>query len=275
MMDLIVADSLKDRRQTLRSQRQLKFWQSCWRCFVLSGSAVALLWVMSRPAWIIRDRSQVELQGNQLVPSSRLYEQLSLQFPQSLWQLSTPQLSRQLEALPAIEKAEVTRQLFPPKLIITLSERQPVAVALSSQQVRGYLDHQGNFIPANAYQGSQNRAKLPKQPLFLGYNDQYRRFWQGLYPALPTSTVKIQSINGQNPSNVTLQTSLGPVYLGSNLALFPQQLQTLNRMTQLTARVPITRVAYLDLSNPQAPALELKPAPQKTPPPSSANVKKP
>ncbi len=274
-MDFIVADSLKDRRQTLRSQRQLKFWQSCWRLSVLSGAGVALVWVMSWPAWTIRDRSQVELQGNQLVPSSRLYEQLSLKFPQSLWQLSTPQLSRQLEALPAIEKAEVTRQLFPPKLVITVSERQPVAVALSSPQGRGYLDRQGNFIPANTYQGSQNIAKLPKNLLFSGYNEQYRRFWQGAYPALQASTVKIQSINGQNPSNLILQTALGPVYLGSNLALFPQQLQTLNRMTPLTARVPMARVAYLDLSNPQSPSLELKPTPKPNPQKSSSDVKKP
>lgn len=258
MTDLTVADSLKDRRQALKSQRRLKVGQTFWRFSVLFAGVGALVWVISWPDWVIRDRSQVILKGNQWVSTDKLYQQLPLTYPQTVWKLSTAELSRKMEALPFLEKVEVTRQLLPAQLTITVAERQPVAIAFNTQG-KGYLDEQGQLIPATAYHHKNSKLTLPKTPQFIGYDNQYKEFWRKAYPLLQASNVKIQTINGLNPSNVTLITDLGLVYLGSNLGKFPQQLQTLNRLKKLPGRVPKNRLAYIDLTEPDTPGIELKP----------------
>jgi cell division protein FtsQ len=70
-----------------------------------------------------------------------------------------------------------------------------------------------------------------------------------------------------------MKTDLGMVYLGSNLSQFPQQLQVLNLMKQLPSRVPPHRVAYIDLTQPKAPSVQITmPSPKQSP---ASNVKKP
>ncbi|MGL5033225.1 MAG: cell division protein FtsQ/DivIB [Microcystaceae cyanobacterium] len=264
MTDLTVADSLKDRRQALKSKRRLKGGQTFWRFSVLFAGVGALVWVISWPDWVIRDRSQVILKGNQWVSRDQLYQQLPLTYPQIVWKLSTEQLSRKMEALPFLEKVEVTRQLLPAQLTITVAERHPVAIAFKGKK-KGYLDAGGKFIPTTAYQDKNPKRILPQTPQFLGYGNQYTEFWRKAYPLLQVSPVKIQTINGLNPSNITLTTDLGLVHLGSNLAKFPQQLQTLNRLQKLPGRVPKNRLAYIDLTAPDAPSIELKAAAKPSP----------
>lgn len=272
MTELVVSDTLKDRRRALKNQRQLKVWQSLWRFSVLFGAVGGLVWFMSWPEWSIRDRRQIQLQGNQWIASNYLYQQIPLTYPQSIWQLSTQQVSQKMARIPALEKVDVTRQLFPLRLTITVRERHPVALAVT-EQGKGFLDREGIFIPAQAYEQSSKNPKLPKTPLFLGYDAQYQPLWKNLYPLLSQSSVKIAVINGHNPSNVTLKTDLGTVYLGSNLSLFPQQLQVLNRMKKLPSRVPPQRIAYIDLTQPNSPSVQITLPSQS--PTITGNVKKP
>ena len=272
MTDLVVSDSLKDRRRTLKNQRQLKVWQSLWRFSVLCSAVGGLVWLMSWPEWSIRDRTQVQLKGNQWVSSDQLYKQVPLVYPQSIWQLSTQQISQKMSTIPSLEKVDVTRQLLPAQLTITVRERRPVALAVTTEGP-GFVDREGIFIPAASYEKTAIQVKLPKSPLFLGYDPQYQTFWKNLYPLLDQSSVKIDIINGRNPSNLTMKTDLGMVYLGSNLSQFPQQLQVLNLMKQLPSRVPPHRVAYIDLTQPKAPSVQITmPSPKQSP---ASNVKKP
>lgn len=271
MTDLIVSDSLKNRRQALKSQRRLKVWQSLWRFSSLLAITGGLFALMSRPEWTIRDKSQITLSGNKFLASAQLYRLIPLSYPQSIWQLSTQQLGQKMETIPPLSKVEITRQLFPAQLTVAVQERQPIAIAVSSQE-KGFLDKEGIFIAQSFYQPINPSMKLPKSPQFLGFSSQYKKFWQKIYPLIQLSPVKINSIDGRNPSNILLTTELGSVHLGSDSSQLTEQLQVLARMKKLPSHVPSYRIAYIDLSNSAFPSIQLKPKPK---PALLSNIKKP
>jgi cell division protein FtsQ len=140
---------------------------------------------------------------------------------------------------------------------VAVQERQPVAIALADEGL-GYLDEEGNYIPGKLY-SKEIQNKLPKVPQFLGFDPQYRSFWQSHLHRIQQSPVNIRIINGNNPSNITLTTNLGVVFLGSDLSRFDQQLQTLEKMQNLPRRIPKERLAFIDLTNPDNPSVQLKP----------------
>jgi cell division protein FtsQ len=271
MTDLIVSDSLKNRRQALKSQRRLKVWQSLWRISVLLGMAGGLFWLMSRPEWTIRDKSQITLSGNQFIPSSKLYGLLPLRYPHSIWQLSTQELGEKMETIPPLAKVEITRQLFPAQLNIAVQEKQPIAIAVSNEG-KGFLDKEGNFIAQSFYEPLKPGLKLPNSPKFLGYSPQYKKFWQKIYPLIQSSPVKISMIDGRSSTNIILVTEIGRVHLGADVNQLTKQIQTLARMKKLPSRIPASRIAYLDLSNVASPSIQLKAQPK---PSLLSNIKKP
>ena len=268
MTDLVVSDSLKNRRAELMWQRRWKRLRSCWQFVAVCGLAGGMVWVMSWPEWSIRSPQQVTFQGNQLVTSETLQQSLPLEYPQAIWQLSTQQLD-ELVQNPALSAVEITRQLFPAQLTIAVQERQPLAIAVSDQGL-GYLDGDGNYIPAKLY-SKEIRSKLPQTPQFLGYEAQYRSFWQTHRTRIQQSPVNIRFINGNNPSNISLTTAMGTVFLGSDLSQFDRQLTVLEEMQNLPSLIAKERLVFIDLSNPDDPRIQLKPQT----PVAAATVKKP
>ncbi|MGA1623054.1 MAG: cell division protein FtsQ/DivIB [Synechocystis sp.] len=269
MTDLVVSDSLKNRREELMWQRRWKRLRACWQFIGVCGLAGGMVWVMSWPEWSIRSPQQVTFQGNELVSSATLHQTLPLAYPQAIWQLSTDRLRLELEQSPPLAAVAVTRQLFPAQLKIAVQERQPLAIAVSEQGL-GYLDVEGNYIPAKVY-SPEVRAKLPQTPQFLGYEPQYRSFWQTHQRRIQQSPVKIRIINGNNPTNISLTTAMGTVFLGSDLSQFDRQLTVLEEMQNLPKLVAKERLFFIDLSNPDDPRIQL------TPPPPSAvdSIKEP
>lgn len=259
MTDLVVSDSLKNRREELMWQRRWKRLRSCWQFVCVCSLAGGMVWVMSWPEWSIRSDRQVEFEGNELLSRETLYENLPLEYPQAIWQLSTQQLGDELGQNPGLLKVEVTRQLFPAQLNVAVQERQPVAIAVADEGL-GYLDGEGNYIPGKLY-SKEIQNKLPKVPQFLGFTSQYRPFWQTQRHLIQQSPLNIRIINGNNPSNISLTTDLGVVFLGSDLSRFPQQLEVLEKMRDLPQRIPKERLLFIDLTNPDNPTVQLKPQP--------------
>ncbi|WP_238546750.1 cell division protein FtsQ/DivIB [Synechocystis sp. PCC 6714] len=252
-----MSDSLKDRREQLMWQRRWKRLRSCWQFVCVCGLTGGMVWMMSWPEWSIRSNRQVEFLGNKLVSRETLYEDLDLEYPQAIWQLSTQALGDELAKNPALLKVEVTRQLLPAQVNVAVQERQPVAIAVADQGL-GYLDGNGNYIPATLY-SQQVRNALPQTPQFLGYGSQYRSFWQTHQVRIQQSPVNIRIINGNNPTNISLTTDLGLVFLGSDLSQFERKLQVLEKMQNLPSRVPKERLLFIDLTNADSPSIRLRP----------------
>jgi cell division protein FtsQ len=266
---------LAERRRKLRWQRRLRILQTSWRAVAVSGFTIGLVWVATLPDWMLRDASQIEVEGNKFLSAETVRELLPLKYPQFLLTLQPKTLTQRLESQAPIAEATVSRHLFPPGLTVRIQERYPVAIVYSSlpQSDRpmvqkpgqaeptqptpiALLDERGTVIPYENYMALNRSRQLPSLKI-VGMQDQYRTQWTSLYQQVSRSPVKVQEIDWQEPGNLILHTELGKVYFGSYSSRFAEQLRTLDQMRQLPEKVEVSEVDYIDLRNPQAPLVEL------------------
>ncbi len=254
---------LVSRRQTLRRQRRLKLVVIIWQILAVGGLALGLLWAITQPIWLITKQEQLSVEGNQLLSDRAILSLIPLDYPQSLWGIQPQVLAQNLESHSPIAKAKISRHLFPPSLIIKITERRPVAitqfkskVGTHNSQKMGWLDAHGNWIPLESFSALERTESLPTLKV-IGFTEQYRQYWHPLYQSLSRSPVKIFEINWQDPGNLILTTELGVVHLGPYSSRFTEQLNVLDRMRELPNKIDARKMAYIDLKNPESPLIQL------------------
>ncbi|MEC4804635.1 MAG: FtsQ-type POTRA domain-containing protein [Jaaginema sp. PMC 1079.18] len=251
---------LKTRRQELKRRRQLKLLQATWRSLLATGMAWGLFWVLTQPNWVIRDPEQIDVEGNKLLSPQAVRSRLSLSYPQSLWQLEPQKLSQEIANTAPIAEAKVIRSILPPRLTIEIQERQPVAIAISAdnQQILGLIDAQGIFIVQESEMSLAESQDLPKLKV-IGFNSHQTWDWSAIYQAAQTANIDLDTIifNVQNPQNLILNSDLGAIYLGPYTTRFPQQLEVLANLQELSNQVQANQIDYIDLTNPNSPTVHL------------------
>jgi cell division protein FtsQ len=99
-----------------------------------------------------------------------------------------------------------------------------------------------------------------------GFHVRYRSQWSQLYETLQSSPVEIQEIDLRSPNNLIIQTEVGTIHLGGyDARRLSEQLAILPQLRQLTSDPQAPRVDYVDLANPQVPAVKLAEPPASPP----------
>jgi cell division protein FtsQ len=259
-------NELTTRRKKLRHARRIKSFQSLWRTLFVGGMATGLVWAITLPDWVIRSPGQIVIEGNHFLSAKAIRSLLPLSYPQSILQVQPQAIAKSLEAQGPIAKATVSRQLLPPGLTIQVKERKPVAIAKpptspnsktsTTNPAAGLVDEQGIWMPKSSYTELEQNLELPTLKV-IGQNEQYRPYWSEAYQALARSAVQVFEIDWQNPSNLILKTDLGNVHLGPYSSRFSEQLGILDRMRELPTHVSPSKIAYIDLKNPDFPAIQM------------------
>lgn len=298
---------LSHRRKTLRQQRRRQLICGIWRILAISGLAGGLSWAATQPVWVIKQPEQINIEGNQIISDQGVRSLLSLSYPQSLLRIEPKTVAQQLEAKQTlIAKASVSRQLFPPSLTVTVEEREPVVTAVSvnpnlpptpaaaspnnQPQTKetnkpeeaipappatipvGLIDPKGTWIPIENYNSAGQPLPLPTLRI-IGDRQQYLPHWAQMYQILRRSPVKVTEIDWQNPANVILKTDIGTVHLGIYSSQFADQLAVLDQMRQLSNQVNGQQIAYIDLTDPNSPAIQLQYPTNQLQPESGQNLK--
>jgi cell division protein FtsQ len=147
------------------------------------------------------------------------------------------------------------------------------------------LDQQGKVAPLSSYPSLQKSGKLPPlkvlglfkaapadaiaasgipalksaaQPVVIDSQRQFQ--WVTLYEILHRNPVKVSTIDWQSSSNLIIKTQLGTAHLGPFGSKFADQLQALDKMRKLPSQVSPQQLAHVDLRNPDAPLLEMRPS---------------
>ncbi|MDJ0713173.1 MAG: FtsQ-type POTRA domain-containing protein [Prochloraceae cyanobacterium] len=264
---LISANEIEQKRQQLQRQRKIEFCQGLWRLLILTSLSGGLCWAIANPLWIIRGQSQIKIKGNQFVATRAIREAISVFESESLLQLSPQELIQHLKSTAPVEQATISRQLFPTTITIEVKETLPVAIALSPKKTLdrsgsytrevGFLDERGTWISKNSYHTDKKGFKLPTLKI-SGSPKHYLPYWQKLYQLIDRSSVQIDELNWQDPNNIILETELGKVHLGADISKFSQQLSVLSQMRKLPDRIQLNQIAYIDLTNPQSPKIQLQ-----------------
>jgi cell division protein FtsQ len=256
---------LTSRRKKLRRARRMKSFQSLWRTLFVGGMATSLVWAITLPNWVIRSSEQIVIEGNHFLSTKAIRSLLRLSYPQSILQVHPQAIAKSLEASGPIAKATVSRQLLPPGLTIQVKERKPVALAKASTNqnlknnpnaAAGLVDEQGVWMPKSSYTQLDQNLELPTLKV-IGDNQQYRPYWTEVYQAVNRSAVQVFEIDWQDPGNLILKTELGSVHFGPYGSRFTEQLGILDRMRELPTHVSPSKIAYIDLKNPDSPAIQM------------------
>ncbi|MDC0835108.1 Cell division protein FtsQ [Geitlerinema sp. FC II] len=261
----ISARDLSDRRQHLRRQRGWKRLRGSFRFLVVSALAGGVFWGVTRPDWTIRNPDRVRIEGNQWLSDDVVRAALPIAYPEPLLHLDPQEIADVLEASTPIAEAIVRRELLPPRLVVRVRERRPVAVAYLVEPHTGtarpgdrvgLLDASGFWMPIENYE-VLNRLTLPSLRV-LGSSDRYRNDWAIAYRALETTPVDISELDWRDPTNLILTTrELGTVHLGPFDDRFSERLEALDRLRNLPETVDLSQIAYIDLRDPDAPRLQL------------------
>ncbi|MDY7053965.1 cell division protein FtsQ/DivIB [Limnospira fusiformis] len=251
---------LGTRRRQLRRQRRLKLVRVIWQVLAVGGISGGVFWGISQPIWLIKEAEQVEIKGNQLLSQHNIRSHLPLSYPQSVWQIQPSAIQQALIDNAPISEAIVIRQVFPPRLTIEVTEREPVAIAQppigtttpGTEAIVGWLDAEGSWMPLSSYTELEQTGQLPNLRV-IGNFEIYRPHWQQMYSDLSRSPVDIHEIDWQNPANIILMTEIGEVHIGSYSTHFWEQLQVIDRMRKLPEQVDVSQVDYIDLRNPNSP----------------------
>jgi cell division protein FtsQ len=85
----------------------------------------------------------------------------------------------------------------------------------------------------------------------------YQKEWPALYQAIRQSPVKISEIDWRKPDNLILTTEIGRVHIGSYGSDLPQKLIALDQLRNLNNSIAQEKIAFIDLSNPKNPTIEI------------------
>jgi cell division protein FtsQ len=274
-MASVSRSELSQRRKQLRRQRRAQRFQAFGRFMIVAGIAAGAVWTVRQPIWVIRQVDQIKVEGNQYLSDHTIQKLVPIQYPQSIFRTQPQQIVTTLKQKAPLAEVRVERQLFPPGLIIRIKEQTPVATVNSKVDAKyrvenhqtdrslpppdSLLDEQGNVIPLETYTGLEQQIKLPGLKV-LGNPEPYRQKWREFYQLIKSSGIPVQQVDWRDSNNLILVTDLGVVHLGTygTGTVFRQQLRALEALRKLPEKVPKHQIIYIDLRNPNAPALQKK-----------------
>ncbi len=204
-----------DRRKQLKRQRRSQFWKATWRTSATLSFALGLGWLFKSPGWQVQKASQIKIVGNRQLSTQALETFVPLTFPTSLLRVKPIEIKAMLEQNTHVDQVLVRRQLFPPRIVIQVHERPPVAVATclgcllvvknsaTAQPITvgpadlWLLDDQGIPLPLESYPKLGQTNKAPEL-VVSSY----------LKPLTPqqAKAVSLKNISGQ-PTLVTLDSN--------------------------------------------------------------------
>lgn len=122
------------------------------RQWLLGVAALVLVGIFASPLWgprVLRELAffhvrKVEVIGARYTPPDEILDRLHVDTTRSIWDPLTP-LAARVESHPQVEHALVARR-FPGTLIVTVTERRPVALAPTPDGLRA-LDEHGHTLP--------------------------------------------------------------------------------------------------------------------------------
>ena len=254
-------------RRALRQRRRRRQLHDIGQLLLLALASAALFQVLLQNWWL-RDVTQIELIGSQLVTAERLLDSGGLSLPTSLFTLSPPQLEQHLiETLP-LQRVRVERLLAPARLRLLMEDR--IAVARAERQgpvgmETGFLDREGRWLSTADHRGL-GASPLPTGLRVEGWSQRHRPLLLTLWKTLPRLDTPVASVRFSDSGALTLVTSgpLGMVRLGiidHDLERKLQAMEHLHRQLSADRTRAAQPLAFADLSNPDQPELGLSSEP--------------
>ena len=249
-----------ERRRQLRQQRRQELLRQLWRITLFSTAAACLGWGLLREGWVLRNPDQIEVLGSSQVSREQVIREAQLRLPQPLLSLKPQELAQRLAAGLPVEQVQVSRLMLPPRLRISLVEREAVAQAQrrsSKGMERGYVDRLGNWMTSRQKRGSgTNRTP---QVMVIGWQERLRAPLAEVMAQEDQLGSTLQQVRFEPNGSLWLRTAaLGDVHLGLPDERLSRRLDVLRHLsTHLPKQIKTLKIQSIDLSDPEQPELGL------------------
>lgn len=204
---------------------------------------IAALLVLGSPLWaplLLRRMDffrvrRLEIVGTRYIAPGDIVARASVDTTRSVWDPTGP-VSDRVRSYPGIEAARVTRKL-PGTLVITVIERQPVALVSGPQGFRAY-DARGVALPVDLTKG------LVDAPVIARADTALLRLLGELRAGLPALYQRVSEVKRAGANELLFQLAEAPVRAPATVTL-----DDLNQIESVEAdlRRRGARVAELDL----------------------------
>ena len=249
-----------ERRRQLRQQRRQERLRQLWRISLFSAAAAGLGWGLLRQGWVLRNPDQIEVMGSSQVSREQVIREAQLRLPQPLLGLNPRELAQRLSAGLPVEQVQVSRLMLPPRLRISLVEREAVAQAQrrsSKGMERGYVDRLGNWMTSRQ-QRSSGTNRTP-QVMVMGWQERLRAPLAEVIAQQDELGSTLQQVRFEPNGSLWLRTAaLGDVHLGLPDERLSRRLDVLRHLsTHLPKQIKTLKIQSIDLSDPEQPELGL------------------
>lgn len=249
-----------ERRRQLRQQRRQERLRQLWRITLFNAAAAGLGWGLLREGWVLRNPDQIEVLGSSQVSREQVIREAQLRLPQPLLSLKPQELAQRLAAGLPVEQVQVSRLMLPPRLRISLVEREAVAQAQrrsSKGMERGYVDRLGNWMTSRQKRGSG--ANRTPQVLVMGWQERLRAPLAEVMAQEDQLGSTLQQVRFEPNGSLWLRTAaLGDVHLGLPDESLSRRLDVLRHLsTHLPKQIKTLKIQSIDLSDPEQPELGL------------------
>ncbi|MFQ6537605.1 MULTISPECIES: cell division protein FtsQ/DivIB [Aphanothece] len=260
-----------ERRRQLRQQRRRERLRNLWRLLVLAGLAAALGYGLLRQGWTLTGPEQVEVLGSRQVKADQVIQAAKLRFPQTLLGLEPRRIADELAATLPVEQVQVIRLMAPPRLRVTLVDREAVARAQRRTprgMEQGYVDRLGQWM--NSSQGQLLNGEEAAGLLVKGWHPRHRAALTEVLEQRASLGKDLLEIRFEPAGTLWLRSaSLGDVRLGPADAQLKRRLNVLEHLVkELPPQLKGRQLRSLDLSDPEQPELAIAgpaPTPAKSP----------
>jgi cell division protein FtsQ len=252
-----------EHRRQLRQQRQQERLRNLWRLIVLLALSGGLGYALLRQGWSLTSLSQVEVTGSRQVGAEQVVQAARISFPQPLLTLEPKRIAEAVAGALPVEQVQVSRLMAPPRLRVSLVDRQAVARAqrrTAAGLETGYVDRLGHWMSSR--QGEGVATASSNGLLVEGWQLRHRPALALVLSQRHTLGADLRQIRFEPDGTLWLLSGrLGQVRLGPNDGQLKRRLEVLAHLQQeLPARVTGRPIASIDLSDPEQPELGL-PAP--------------
>jgi cell division protein FtsQ len=249
-----------ERRRQLRQQRRQERLRQAWRISLFSVTAAGLGFALLHQGWVLRNPSQIEVLGSSQVSREQVIREAQLRLPLTLLTLRPHELADRLSAGLPVEQVQVSRLMLPPRLRISLVEREAVAQAqrrTSRGLEQGYVDRLGNWMTSRQQRGG-GQARTP-QVVVLGWQERLRSPLSAVLAQQDQLGSALQQVRFEANGSLWLRTAaLGDVHLGPPDERLPRRIEVLRHLSaHLPAQIKNLRIQSIDLSDPDQPELGL------------------
>jgi len=249
-----------ERRRQLRQQRRQDRLRQLWRLSVFSAASAGLGWGLLREGWVVRHPDQIQVLGGSQVTRDRVIREAELRLPLPLFNHKPHELAQRLSAGLPVEQVQVNRLMLPPRLRITLVEREAVARAQRRSQrgmEQGYVDRFGNWMTSR----QQRASGVARQPqvVVIGWQERLRAPLADVLAEEKQLGSPLQQVRFEPNGSLWLRTAaLGDVHLGPPDDRLARRLEVLRHLSlHLPKQIKNLKIQSIDLSDPEQPELGL------------------